>query len=141
MPERFAGGAVRSCMGRVVSNIRSASVARLFAIACLACVATRAHAQQNQQQVEDMNREAMEAYNALDINKAGSILDQALRIAMQGGVTAQLGARTPRNLGIVSKGGLNDQDNGLTYFTQALCTDPTVQLDPLTSSPDIQNVF
>src|SRR6185436_10604843 len=76
-----------------------------------------------------------------DINKAGQTLEQALRIAYQGGVTPQLAARTALNLGIVYIGGLNDQDNGLNYFTQALCTDPSVQLDPLTSSPDIQNVF
>ena len=129
-------------MGRVLSKVRSANVRWLIATACIACVAVRAHAQQNPQQtVEDMNREAMESYTALDINKAGSTLEQALRIASQGGVPPQLYARTALNLGIVYIGGLNDQQNGLNYFTQALCIDPSVQLDPLMSSPDIQNVF
>ncbi len=94
-----------------------------------------------QQVVEELNRDAMEAYNALDINKAGSMLEEALRVSSGGGVPPQLVARTNLNLGIVYIGGLGDQDNGLGYFVQAVCMDPSVQLDPLTSTPDIQNVM
>lgn len=105
----------------------------------LACVAS-ASAQSAQQVVEDLNRGAMEAYNAMDINKAGSMLEEALRVAQQG-VTPQVLALTNLNLGVVYIGGLSDVDNGTKYFVDAVCADPSVQLDPLTSTPDIQNAF
>jgi len=38
-------------------------------------------------------------------------------------------------------GGLGDNDSGVRYFADALCADPSSQLDPLTSTPDIQSVF
>jgi hypothetical protein len=122
---------------------RLRSTARWLVIVSTWSVVSSARAQSGsaQQAVEELNRQAMEAYNALDINKAGATLEQALRVAASGGVTAQLVARTTLNLGIVYVGGLNDQNNGLNYFLQAVCTDPSSQLDPLTSSPEIQNVF
>ena len=101
------------------------------------------HAQQQhpQQVVLDLNRQAMEAYNALDVNKAGSMLEEALRVGYEGRVPPQMMSRTSMNLGIVYVGGLDDQDHGLNYFVQALCGDPSTQLDPLMSSPDVQNVW
>jgi hypothetical protein len=115
----------------------------LIVLACITTQAALAHAQQRspQQVVEDLNRQAMEAYNSLDINKAGSTLEEAWRVATQGGVPPQLVARTSLNLGVVYVGGLGDQNNGLNYFVQAVCIDPNIQLDPLTSTPDIINVF
>ena len=98
-------------------------------------------AQDPHQVVEQMNRDAMDAYNSLDINKAGSMLDEALRVGYGARVDPQLLARVHVNLGVVYIGGLGDQNSGLQTFTQAVCLDPNVQLDPLTSSPEIQNVF
>ncbi|MDH5675717.1 MAG: EB domain-containing protein [Myxococcales bacterium] len=106
-----------------------------------ALLPTQVAAQGAEQQVDEMNRQAMEAYNALDIERAGSMLEDALRQAYQGGVSAPLLARTNLNLGIVYIGGLSDNDTGLNYFVQAVCLDPSIQLDPLMSSPDIQRIF
>lgn len=94
-----------------------------------------------QQAVEELNRQAMEAYNALDINKAGSMLEQALQVAGQGGVYPPLVARTNLNLGVVYVGGMGDQNSGFNYFVQALCIDPSIQLDPLTSTPEVLSVY
>ncbi|MFI5307606.1 MAG: hypothetical protein ACHQ53_09655 [Polyangiales bacterium] len=117
-------------------------IAVCFACVAVAMTAPSAHAQGSPEQaVTDLNRDAMEAYNALDINKAGGLLEQALRIVSGGGVSPQLAARTHQNLGIVYIGGLNDQNNGFNSFLQAICSDPNSQLDPLTSTPDIQNVW
>jgi hypothetical protein len=126
-------------MGRLSDSIGRALIAGWLV---LVATSTPALAQKSAQQVvEDLNREAMEAYNALDINKAGSMLEEALRVASGGGVPPQLAARTNLNLGVVYIGGLGDQDNGLGYFVQAVCLDPSIAPDPLTSSPEIQNVF
>jgi hypothetical protein len=125
-------------------TLRSRARSYLATVALLiaAAVPILARAQQNPERVvDDLNREAMEAYNALDINKAGSMLEEALRVGYQGGVSPPLLARTHVNLAVVLVGGVGDQDAGLNSFVQALCIDPSVQLDPLTSTPDIQNVY
>lgn len=91
--------------------------------------------------VADLNARAMDAYNRLDIDAAGSMLEEALRVASQGGVAGPLLAQTNMNMGVVYVGGLGDQNGALGYFVQALCADPSIQPDPLTSSPEIQSVF
>jgi len=101
-----------------------------------------ASAQQNAEQVVlDLNHSAMDAYNNMDINRAGSLLEEAIGVAMQNGVSRPLLAQTNMNLAVVYVGGLGDNDGGVRYFADALCADPNVQLDPLTSTPDIQSVF
>jgi hypothetical protein len=104
-------------------------------------MATHLEAQSADQVVLDLNHGAMDAYNNMDINRAGSMLEEALRIAQQSGVSAPLLAQTNMNLAIVYVGGLGDNDGGVRYFVDALCADTSVQLDPLTSTPDIQSVF
>jgi hypothetical protein len=101
-----------------------------------------ASAQQNAEQVVlDLNHSAMDAYNNMDINRAGSVLEEALGVAQQNGVSRPLLAQTNMNLAVVYVGGLGDNDGGVRYFADALCADPNAQLDPLTSTPDIQSVF
>jgi hypothetical protein len=105
-------------------------------------IATSGVAQQSADQVvQELNQGAMEAYNAMDIEKAGSMLEEALRVAAEARLSGPLVAHTNLNLGIVYVGGLGDNDSGVRYFMDALCHDPSVQLDPLTSTPDVQSVF
>jgi hypothetical protein len=109
---------------------------------CLVLVTTPSVAQQSADQVvAELNQGAMEAYNNMDIEKSGSMLEEALRIALEAGVMGPLFAQTNLNLGIVYVGGLGDNDSGVKYFMDAICSDPSVQLDPLTSTPDVQSVF
>jgi hypothetical protein len=103
--------------------------------------ASQASAQRALQQVLDLNRQAMDAYNNLEIEQAMALLNQALQAAQRGRVTGAPLARTYMNLGVVAIGGLGDNGAGLNYFVQALQADPNVQLDPLTSTPDIQTTF
>jgi hypothetical protein len=125
-----------------MARLRSTAGWNRIGVVWLVLAASVVRAQgSTEQAVFELNRQAMEAYNALDINKAGSMLEQALQVASQGGVSPQLLSRTNLNLGIVYVGGLGDQNNGLNYFVQALCMDPSVQLDPLTSTPEVLGVF
>ena len=118
------------------------SCCALLAALMVCASAVRAEAQGNPAQtIENLNRDAMEAYNALDINKAQQLLEQALQIAMQANVVGPLLARTQLNLGVVYIGGLGNQDAGLNSFVQAVCIDPNSQLDPLTSTPEVQRAF
>ena len=114
----------------------------LFATLVLAgIVASPPSAEAQLRRVLDLNRQAMDAYTNLELETAMNLLQEALQTAQRGGVTGSPLARTYLNLGVVSIGGFGDNGQGLQYFTQALQSDPNIQLDPLTSTPDISSVF
>ncbi|MDW8245422.1 MAG: hypothetical protein RMJ84_02485 [Sandaracinaceae bacterium] len=92
-------------------------------------------------QVLELNRRAMEAYTNLEIDQANSLLQQALQIAQRNGITGSPLARTYLNLAVVAISGMGDNATGLNYMVEAIQADPSIQLDPLTSTPDIQNLF
>ena len=126
---------------RAALRARSTSLTILLTLLSLLWIRTADAQQAPDQVVLDLNHGAMEAYNNMDINKAGSMLEEALRVALQSGIGGPLLAQTNMNLAIVYIGGLGDNDGGVRYFADALCADPNAQLDPLTSTPDIQSVF
>ena len=107
----------------------------------IALAASPASAQRPLQQVLDLNRQAMEAYMNLELEQAQSTLDQALDTAQRGNVTGAALARTYLNLGVVAVGGFGDNGRGLNFFIQAIQSDNSIQLDPLTSTPEISTVF
>ncbi|MDD9943695.1 MAG: hypothetical protein OXU20_21820 [Myxococcales bacterium] len=107
----------------------------------VAALSQQASAQTHQERIEQLNREAMEAYNQLDINRAGRLLERALRLAQEGSVGGLVVAVTNLNLGMVYIGGLGDQQGGLAYFVAAICNEASIELDPLVSTPDMQQVF
>lgn len=104
-------------------------------------VGGRLHAQGPAQRVLELNRQAMEDYTNLEIERAQKKLNEALAFAQAQRVAGPALARTQLNLGVVAIGGLGDNGAGLEHFVRALQADPTIQLDPLTSTPDIQTVF
>lgn len=95
-------------------------------------------AQDVDEQVAALNQQAMDAYNMLEVNRAAELLDQALQIA--GGSPEAL-KRTYMNLAIVHIDGLQNNGPGGEYLVAALCIDPSLQLDPLTSTPNIQAAY
>lgn len=124
-----------------MKRTRAVPAAVLVALSAMASVAPAGQAQSPYDVVAELNRKAMDAYNRLDIDAAGSMLEEALRVAYQGGISGPLLAQTNLNMGVVYVGGLSDQNGGLGYFVQAVCADPSIQPDPLTSTPEIQSVF
>jgi hypothetical protein len=123
-------------------NRFNAAVPVAFALVLAALVPAEASAQPRPlQQVLDLNRQAMDAYNNLEIEQAQSLLQQALDAATRGHVTGSPLARTYVNLGIVAIAGTGDNGAGLNYFIQALQADGSVALDPLLSTPDIQSIW
>ena len=107
----------------------------------VASAPSSAFAQRPSLQVLDLNRQAMDAYQNLDVDQAKQLLDQALQTAQAQHVTGAALARTYMNLAVVAIGGFQDNGKGLDYFTHALEADGSVQLDPLTSTPDISAMF
>lgn len=123
-------------------RIMNRSWLSLLLAVSLSMLAFHANAQPRpQQQVIDLNRQAMEAYNNLEIDQARQLLEQAEQLATQNHVTGAPLARTYLNLGVLQIAGLGDNAAGLQLFIQALRADSTVQLDPLTSTPEIQLMY
>jgi hypothetical protein len=100
-----------------------------------------ATAQRPHSQVTQLNRQAMDKYTNLELDEARRILERALRIARRSGVNGTPLARTYLNLAVVSIGGFQENAEALEYFVSALEEDPDIQLDPLTSTPEVQQVF
>ncbi len=125
--------------GRVMVDRMMKRLGLLFALALSLAATGTAEAQLRR--VLDLNRQAMEAYNNLEIEQAMQSLQEALQTARRSNVTGSALARTYLNLGVVAIGGFGDNGQGLQYFVEALRADGSVQLDPLTSTPDIQSVF
>ncbi len=100
-----------------------------------------ASAQDPLRQVLDLNRQGMAQYMNLDLEAAQRSLNQALQAAQRGNINGAPLARTYLNLGVIAIGGFGDNGSGMDFFIRALQTDATLQLDPLTSTPEIQTVF
>jgi hypothetical protein len=112
----------------------------VLALFALLCAASTASAQPDAQ-IADLNAQALEAYQALDLETARAKLEEALGVAQQSGYQGPEVAQTYMNLGVVFVAGMNDRDQGLGAFVGALCFQPDAQLDPLLSTPDVQAVF
>lgn len=96
---------------------------------------------QGNPQLSDMNAEALEAYQNLEIDVAKAKLEQAIGTATQSGYVGPELTQLYMTLGVVHVAGASDHDQGFAAFLSALCMQPDVQLDPLLSTPDVQQVF
>lgn len=114
------------------------SVVALFA---LGASTLPARAQPPREQVRALNLQAVEAYHALEIERAVALLDRALVVAEEGGVGGQELARTHATYGIVCVAGLRDNTRASLHFVKALQADPHVVLDPQITTPEINGLF
>jgi hypothetical protein len=112
----------------------------LFGCALALFVASPVLAQGNPQ-LADLNAEALEAYQNLDIDTAKAKLEQGIAMAGQTGFVGPELTQLYMTLGVVHVAGASDHDQGLAAFVSALCMQPDAQLDPLLSTPDVQQVY
>jgi hypothetical protein len=100
-----------------------------------------ARAQSVDARVRELNRDAMDAYHNLDIERAEELLVEARELGERQGASAQPLALTYLNLGVIAIGVHADNGRGLELFEDALRKHPTIRLDPMTSTPQIESVF
>lgn len=112
----------------------SRGLSALLLLATTLTSAWPAEAQSPDDQAIELNVEAMEAYNEMDVETARKRLEQAMAIP---GQTAMAQKRTYINLAIVHIDGLASNGPGGEFMLTALCLDPALELDPLTSTPNI----
>jgi hypothetical protein len=98
-------------------------------------------AQGTEQEVLELNQQAMEAYLNLEIEQAKLLLVEALTLAERAGLEGRALARTYVNLGVVTVGGENDRQSAFEFFKAALDEDPGVWPDPATSTPEVDEAF
>jgi hypothetical protein len=121
---------------------RAFGIASINILALFLMTVSPVWAEPPERAIADLNNQAMEAYNSLDVNRAVSLLEQALSVAQRNGITSgQLVGTTYLNLGIVKVGGAGNKQGGFEDFVRAGCLFPSVQLDPLISTPDIAATF
>jgi hypothetical protein len=100
-----------------------------------------AQAQSVDARVRELNRQAMDAYHDLEIERAEALLLEARDLGERQGASAQPLALTFLNMGVIAIGVHADNGRGLELFEEALRKHPTIRLDPMTSTPQIESVF
>jgi hypothetical protein len=86
-----------------------------------------------------LNKKAVAAYEALDVDSAASLLNQALRLCKSAHLDQHSAtARTHLHLGVVYIGGLKYPELGLAEFREALAIDPHIQIPKSLLNPDVQ---
>src|SRR5262245_53480815 len=89
-----------------------------------------------------LNRQAIEEYRKLNFDEAQRLLDQALELAINAGLTQHpVRARTYVTLGVVTAGGLKRQDVAVRLFRKALQIQPEIQLSKELATPEVQAAF
>jgi hypothetical protein len=102
-----------------------------------------AHAASEEQTLRrmvDLNKRALAAHTSGRHANAKKLLQEALSAAKAGKLDNHLmAARTYIHLGIVSIAGLNQREEGLAAFTQAVKLKPDIKLTPKLSTPALES--
>src|SRR5688572_30710653 len=94
------------------------------------------------QQVTELNKKAVEAYENLDMEESAKFLREALQVCAKEGLGSHKAkARTHIHLGIVMVAGLKQRDRGIQQFKRALEIDPTIKPTKSLVNPEIQAAF
>ena len=92
--------------------------------------------------VRDLNKNAVEAYENLDLEEARKNLMQALELCATEGLNRHtLKAQTHVNLAVVLVGGLKQKDAAIKQFQRALEIDAAIRVPKRLSNPEIQSAF
>lgn len=91
--------------------------------------------------VRQLNDQGMAAYADMDFDRAEALLEQALGVALRERVGGTDRARVHLSLGVVAITGFSNTQKGVDEFAAALEDDPSIELDPMTSSPEVQSAF
>jgi hypothetical protein len=115
-----------------------AGVALLLAVPALAAEANEAALNQ----IVELNKKALLAYDSLDMENASALLHQALNLCKRAGLDQHpTTARTHLHLGVVYISGLKFPELGLAELRAALSIDPKIQLSKSLSNPEVQAAF
>src|SRR4029434_1498300 len=93
-------------------------------------------------QITQMNRDAVTAFQAKKYEDARKVLKQALDLAAQAGLDKHpIKARTHIHFGIVAIVGFNQRDLGIKQFKKALEIQSDIGLTKSLVTPDLEKAF
>jgi len=101
--------------------------------------AARANAQDDP--VAQLRMQAMDAYHALDIERALALLDEALSLARARRLPVGTRSQLQLSLGVVHAAGLGDAMTGRAHMHRAVCGDASVELDMLLATPALDDLL
>lgn len=126
------------------------TLSRIWVVALLSAIAPAAAAsppEENDQesalnQIVELNKRALLAYDALEMETAAALLHQALNLCKSSGLLDHpTTARTHLHLGVVYISGRKLPELGEAEFRAALTIDPTIQLPKSLVNPEVQAAF
>jgi len=93
-------------------------------------------------QIVELNKKALLAYDALDMETASALLHEALNICKREKLDNHpTAARTHLHLGVVYLSGLKFPELGLAEFREALTIDPKIQITKSLLNPEVEAAF
>jgi hypothetical protein len=92
--------------------------------------------------VTNLNKQALEAYNQQDYDRARDLLKQALELCDSAGLQQHpITARTHVHFGVVAIVGFKNREVGLKQFKKALEIEPDIKLTKSLVTPELQDAF
>lgn len=91
--------------------------------------------------VQQLTTDAMNAFHELDLERADALLEQARSASERESVDPATAARVHLSLGVLAVSGHGDTQRAQQCFMRALELDPTVEPDPMTSTPEVTSSF
>ena len=92
-------------------------------------------------EVVQLNQKAMADYQNMKIGDAVATLQEAEGICLQFSLQGHEMALTYVNMGVIEAAGNQNEPAAIDFFTRALCLEPTILVDPLVSTPEVETVF
>ena len=93
-------------------------------------------------EVVELNKKALRAYEKLDLSGAASLLEQALALCETANLAdTPAAARTHVHLGVVYVGGLKLRAQGLAELRKAIAIDPKITIAKSLLNPEVQAAF
>ncbi len=92
-------------------------------------------------EVMRLNEKAMSAYQNMKIDAAMESLQKAEAVCLQNGLQGHETALTYLNMGVIEAAGRQNNAAAMDFFTKALCLEPSIAMDPLVSTPEVETVF
>jgi hypothetical protein len=116
----------------------------LISVIVLVCaaVATPAHAEDVEKQVQKMNKRAMDDYDSLEFESSRrTLLDALQQLRANGLDDGPTAAKTYLNLGIVYINGFKDRNRGQQQFLNALKINAQIKVDPAVATPETDEAY
>jgi hypothetical protein len=122
--------------------IRVAALILTLAPATAAAATPEEENEERLNKIVELNKKALLAYDALEIETASALLHQALNLCRSHGLENHpTAARTHLHLGVVYISGLKFPELGEAEFREALAIDPKIQVPKSLQNPEVEAAF